>query len=82
MTALAGPAPDEHYDDLIATVDLAGKVRLLTGASFFSLQGNADLGLAPVAVSDGPNGVKGLSGNAPASLLPNASTQASTWNEE
>ena len=56
-------------------------MRLLTGASFFGLQGDADLGLAPMALSDGPTGVKGLSGTAPASLLPNASALASTWDE-
>ena len=68
-------------DDLLGTLDLPAKVRLLTGASFFGLQGDDSLGLAPVALSDGPNGVKGLSGNAQASLLPNASTLASTWDE-
>ena len=47
--------------DLLGTLDLPAKVRLLTGASFFGLQGDADLGLAPVALSDGPTGVKGLS---------------------
>jgi beta-glucosidase len=68
-------------DVLLATLDLAGKVRLLTGASFFGLQGDPDLGLAPMALSDGPTGVKGLSGTAPASLLPNASALAGTWDE-
>ena len=67
--------------DLLGTLDLAAKVRLLTGASFFGLPGDDDVRLAPVALSDGPNGVKGLSGNAPASLLPNPSTLASTWDE-
>ena len=83
MTALAGPAPDEHYDDLIATVDLAGKVRLLTGTSFFSLTGDEALGLAPLAMSDGPSGVKGQSqsGGEATSLLPNATVLASSWSE-
>ena len=67
--------------DLLGQLDLPAKVRLLTGASFFGLQGNADIGLAPMVLSDGPTGVKGLSGTAPASLLPNASTLASTWDE-
>src|SRR5688500_7907771 len=68
-------------DDLIGKLDLAAKVRLLTGASFFGLHGDADLGLAPMVLSDGPTGVKGLSGTAPAALLPNASTLAGSWDE-
>jgi beta-glucosidase len=68
-------------DDLLGRLDLAAKVRLLTGASFFALPGDPDLGLSAVTVSDGPAGVKGLSGTAPACLLPNASTLASTWDE-
>ena len=68
-------------DDLLGELDLPAKVRLLTGASFFRLQGDAELGLAPIVVSDGPAGVKGVSGAAPACLLPNASTLASSWDE-
>src|SRR6476659_9539458 len=68
-------------DDLLGRLDLPAKVRLLTGASFFGLHGDDHLGLAPLVLSDGPTGVKGLSGTAPACLLPNASTLASTWDE-
>jgi len=51
----------ESYDDLIATLDLPAKVRLLTGASFFGSNESETLGLAPLAMSDGPTGVKGQS---------------------
>jgi beta-glucosidase len=67
--------------DLLGKLDLPAKVRLLTGASFFGLHGDDALGLAPMALSDGPTGVKGLSGTAPASLLPNATTLACSWDE-
>ena len=69
-------------EDLIAELDLAAKVRLLTGASFFGLAGDDAIGLHGLVLTDGPTGVKGLSGTAPASLLPNASTLASSWDED
>ena len=71
----------ERYDDVVAELDLAGKVRLLTGSSFFAFTGDDSIGLAPLAMSDGPTGVKGSSqsGGPPTSLLPNATLLASTW---
>ena len=74
----------QRYDDLMAKLDLPAKVRLLTGASFFSFTGDESIGLPPMAMSDGPTGVKGQSqsGGAPTSLLPNATLLASTWSEQ
>jgi hypothetical protein len=74
----------QRYDELIAKLDLPAKVRLLTGASFFSFAGEEAIGLIPMAMSDGPTGVKGQSqsGGAPTSLLPNATLLASTWSEQ
>ncbi|SDO63117.1 beta-glucosidase [Klenkia soli] len=71
-------------DAALVQLDLAGKVRLLTGASFFSFTGDEAIGLTPIAMSDGPSGVKGQSqsGGAPAALLPNATALASTWDEQ
>src|SRR4051794_29409404 len=75
------PGPDrgggrmsEPYSPLVAKLDVPAKVHLLTGASMFTLQGNEQIGLAPMAFSDGPTGVRGLkfSGGRPVSLLPNA----------
>ena len=73
----------QQYDELVARLDLSAKVRLLTGASFFSFAGNDGIGLAAMAMSDGPTGVKGQSqsGGAPTSLLPSAQLLASTWDE-
>ncbi len=73
----------ERYDDVVAELDLAAKVRLLTGSSFFAFTGDDTIGLTPLAMSDGPTGVKGASqsGGPPTSLLPNATLLASTWDE-
>jgi len=75
---------DETYDDLVARLTLEDKVELLTGASAFTLRGNAAIGLAPMAFSDGPTGVRGLqftAGEAVA-LLPNATLLAGTWSQD
>ena len=68
-------------DGLLGKLDLETKVRLLTGASFFTLHGEESIGLRPMAFSDGPTGVRGLkfSGGRPTSLLPNATLIAATW---
>ena len=69
------------FDDLLGKLDLRSKVRLLTGASFFTLHGAESIGLWPMAFSDGPTGVRGLefTGGPTASLLPNATLIAATW---
>lgn len=76
----------EHapLDNLIARLHLAAKVRLLTGASVFTLHGDETIGLAPMSFSDGPTGVRGLTfaGGPRTALLPNATLIASTWSEE
>ncbi|QWC86311.1 glycoside hydrolase family 3 C-terminal domain-containing protein [Nocardioidaceae bacterium] len=68
----------------LSTVPLAEKVRLLTGASTFTLHGHDGLGLRPMAFSDGPTGVRGLqfSGGPEVTLLPNATVLASSWDED
>jgi beta-glucosidase len=69
------------FDDRIAKLDLRAKVRLLTGATLFTLHGDEAIELAPMAFSDGPTGVRGLefTGGARVSLLPNATLLAATW---
>ena len=51
----------EQYSYLIDKLDRVTKVQLLTGASFATLHGLPDIGLEPLAFSDGPTGVKGQS---------------------
>ena len=72
-----------EYEALAGQLDVPAKVRLLTGASMFTLQGAEEIGLAPMAFSDGPTGVRGLtfSGGRRVSLLPNATLLASSWDE-
>jgi beta-glucosidase len=77
--------PDEtHLQDLLGKLALEEKVRLLTGATGFTLHGAPEIGLEPLAVSDGPTGVRGVDvvGHNTAALLPNATLLAATWSEE
>ncbi len=70
--------------DLVARLDLPAKVRLLTGGDTFTLAPEPAIGLATVAVSDGPTGVRGLkfSGGRTVALFPNATLLASSWSED
>ena len=56
---MTGTAPDPRIDELVARLTLAQKVRLLTGADFWSLHAEPAVGLRTVVVSDGPSGVRG-----------------------
>ena len=71
------------YDVLIGKLDLPAKVRLLTGASAFTLAPEPEIGLAELNMSDGPTGVRGLkfSGGRTVALLPNATLLASSWSD-
>ena len=68
----------------LSTLDLATKVRLLTGASFFTLHGEESIGLLPMSFSDGPTGVRGLefTGGPLTCLFPNATLLAASWDED
>ena len=82
----AGIDPDRGdgaLDALVARLDLAGKVRLLTGADVWTLPGEPTVGLAPVVTSDGPAGVRGewWDERRPSLLLPNPAALAATWDE-
>jgi beta-glucosidase len=72
------------FSALVATLDLPTKVRLLTGATSFTLHGEDSIGLAPMAFSDGPTGVRGLkfTGGDHVALFPNATLLASAWSED
>jgi beta-glucosidase len=81
--AESSTATTRTYDELIARLDLDGKVRLLTGASMFTLEPEPRLGLEALRFSDGPIGVRGLtfSGGRTVALFPNATLLASSWSE-
>jgi len=68
----------------VASLSLEAKVRLLTGATVFTLHPAPEVGLDALALSDGPTGVRGVkvSGHDQAALLPNATLLAASWSEE
>ncbi|MFI6695789.1 glycoside hydrolase family 3 C-terminal domain-containing protein [Streptomyces sp. NPDC050433] len=68
-------------DKAIATLGLEAKVRLLTGATNFTLHPEPSAGLAEVVLSDGPTGVRGalFTGGRIACQLPNATLLAQHW---
>lgn len=76
--------PSTRYAALVARLDLPAKVRLLTGETAFTLPGEERIGLAPLAFSDGPTGVRGLkfAGGDPVALLPNATLISGSWDDE
>jgi beta-glucosidase len=72
------------YEQLISQLSIEEKVELLTGETAFTLHGNEGIGLAPLAFSDGPNGVRGLKfiGGESVALLPAATLIAASWDPE
>ncbi len=73
--------PLSRYPDLVSRLSLAEKVRLLTGASGFTLAPQPEIGLDSIVLSDGPSGVRGpvFAGGEPACLLPNATLLSQQW---
>jgi beta-glucosidase len=68
---------------LVARLTLEQKVRLLTGADSWLLHGENAVGLRPMALSDGPAGVRGtrFDPGHPSSSLPCPVGLAATWDE-
>ena len=81
--ATLGPA-SQDYSELIAALDLRTKVKLLTGATTFTLPPEETIGLGELRLSDGPTGVRGLKfvGGRTVALFPNATLLASAWSED
>jgi beta-glucosidase len=76
-----------HDDDLrkrLAELSLDQKVRLLTGADFWSLYPEPAVGLRRLVVSDGPAGVRGERWDErdTSANVPSPTALASTWDEE
>jgi beta-glucosidase len=72
------------YDELISRLDLRQKVKLLTGATAFTLMPVESIGLGAVVLSDGPTGVRGpgFPSSETVALFPNATLLASAWSED
>ena len=75
------PAADEHIDTLLASLSLEQKVRLLTGADFWTTHAEPSIGLRSIVFSDGPSGVRGVVWDErdPSLNLPSATALAATW---
>jgi beta-glucosidase len=71
----------QDLDALVAKLSLEQKVRLLTGADWWILQPEPAVGLRPVALSDGPVGVRGTRHDEtdPSANLPSATAIAASW---
>ncbi|MBN1172172.1 MAG: glycoside hydrolase family 3 C-terminal domain-containing protein, partial [Micromonosporaceae bacterium] len=72
---------DDQLRALLGRLDLSQKVRLLTGADFWSTQAEPAIGLRRLVLSDGPSGVRGESFDErdPSLSLPSATALGSTW---
>ena len=68
----------------MASLSLEQKVRLLTGADFWSLHPEPAVGLRRLVVSDGPAGVRGEHWDErdPSANVPSPTALAATWDEE
>ncbi|MEU9821091.1 glycoside hydrolase family 3 C-terminal domain-containing protein [Pseudonocardia alni] len=79
------PSVDEDLlSTLIARLDLEAKVRLLTGADFWSTPAEPAIGLRRMVLSDGPSGVRGESFDerSPSLSLPSSTALGATWDPE
>ena len=65
----------------VKTLTLEQKVRLLTGADFWSLYPEPDIGLRRLVVSDGPAGVRGelWEERDPSANVPSPTALAASW---
>ena len=69
--------------ELLATLRLEQKVRLLTGADFWALHDEPAIGLRAIVTSDGPAGVRGRlwDERTPSANVPSPTALAATWDE-
>jgi beta-glucosidase len=65
-------------------ISLEEKIRLLSGADFWSTHAIPEIGLGKIVLSDGPSGVRGALWDEryPSISLPSATSLASTWSLE
>ncbi|MEV6225511.1 glycoside hydrolase family 3 C-terminal domain-containing protein [Nocardia fluminea] len=72
---------EDRIKELLAGLDLAGKLRLISGAGLFRMAGDPAIGLAEMPVSDGPSGVRGENWDErdPSVSLPSGTAIAATW---
>ena len=70
--------------DLVQSLDLETKVRLVTGAGIWWTAEEPSIGLSPLVMADGPVGVRGpiFSDARVAANLPSSSALAATWDDD
>ena len=75
-------------DRIVSGLALEDRIRLLSGADKWHLEGIPSEGLSPVMLADGPHGLRkeanpgdmaGPTGAVPATCFPTAVTLAATW---
>ena len=75
------PDLDERVAELMGKLTLEEKVRLLAGASSFSLHAIDRVGIPALNMTDGPTGVRSIKG-VPATVFPVGVAVAATWNPD
>lgn len=86
--ASASSSPDSSdggvLEAVLRTLSLDDKIRLLTGTDNWHTAALPQIGLRPMAFSDGPAGVRGvtLDERNPSASLPSPSALGATWNPE
>lgn len=76
---------DKSIEQLVDEMSLAEQVALLSGQDFWSVAGNARLGIGTLKVTDGPNGARGggsLIGGVKSASFPVGIALGATWNPE
>ena len=78
-----GPPDERDLAARVAALSLEQKVRLLTGADFWSLHAEPAVGLRRLVVSDGPPGVRGerWDERETSANVPSPTALAATWDE-
>ncbi|MGW8060749.1 beta-glucosidase [Streptomyces ziwulingensis] len=74
-------AREAAVEAALARLDLDAKARLLSGQDMWSLPALPEIGLAPLVMSDGPVGVRGVRWTAddPSVALPSPTALAASW---
>src|ERR1700691_3035342 len=75
---------ETSIDVAISSMDVTAKVALTAGGGIWSTAAEPALGLRPMWLSDGPNGVRGRSfdDRDPSYCTPSGSALAATWDAE
>jgi len=78
------PALDQRIEKALTALPLERKIRLLTGADFWSTHPEPAIGLRRMVLADGPSGVRGevWDERDPSVSLPSGTAFAATWDED